>query len=71
MADSTSISVEMTDQRGNKLTRSITNVSPSATNADMYNFTIGLLSLTTNTFNNAYRVDKTWLTDNGGDNNNG
>lgn len=55
----TSITMETSTTAGKKSTRSITDVNPDATNADIKNFVTGLNALTTNTLESVNRVDKT------------
>lgn len=55
---STSITME-TSYSGKESTRSITNVNPNASDADIATFTKGLNALTDNTLKKVNRVDKT------------
>lgn len=58
MSESVSFTMSVTDQADKKMTRSITDVDPSATDSQIVALAEGLNSLTTNTLSNISRVAK-------------
>lgn len=58
MADKTSLIIESTDQSGKKLSRSVTDIKPDATNEQLRTFAQRFNALSTNTFEDAIRVQR-------------
>ena len=62
MAKSTSLQLFVNDTLGNPIQRTITHANPNASNYVLKTFAQQLNSLSTNTFNAVFRVDKEDIT---------
>ena len=63
MADKISATITFVDTANNKGTKAVTDISPTADNAAIKNFCVGLLGLTNNTLSQIDRVEKTDITE--------
>jgi len=57
----TSLVIKSTTTSQKDTTKSVQNINPSATEANLYNFAVSFMQLSTNTFVSVARVDKTTL----------
>ncbi len=62
MAKSTTLQLLVNDALGNAIQRSVTHANPNASNYVLKNFAVQLNSLSTNTFNAVFRIDKEDIT---------
>lgn len=61
----TSLIIKGKDTSRKDITKSVQNINPNATATNMYNFAVDFMQLSTNSFVNVARVDKTTLTGGG------
>lgn len=61
MVNKTTIQL-VAEKSGEELTTTISNANPAASDTDLYDFSVALNSLTSNTFVGAKRIDETTLT---------
>lgn len=59
----TSLTLEQTTINSKNITRSVTNISPTANDSQLYEFAEALNGLTTNTLDKVNRIDKREITD--------
>lgn len=63
MADKISAVISLLDSNQNKSSKTITNISPTATDVAIKNFCVGLNGLTTNVISSIDKVETTNITD--------
>ena len=63
MTNKHSVIIEVVDTAGKKFQKTLTDINPEATSANLRNFAQALNALTTNTFVGAYRINVTDLAD--------
>ena len=63
MANSYSLSIDMKDENGNKIARTITNINPNASAVDILNLTQGLVNLTANVYQGTSKIIKAEIVD--------
>lgn len=57
----TALNIKSTNTSNKDVSKSISNINPNATNANLYTFAVDFNALSTHSFVNVVRIDKTTL----------